>query len=68
MKHRCCVWDSNPGPQNGKRSGIHLATAATQVKISGNGLPKMVLVPEQCQRHLNLDPNSTISVLNDAIS
>ena len=28
-KHRCCAWDSNPGPQDGRRRRNHRAMAAT---------------------------------------
>ena len=28
--HRCCAWDSNPGPQNGRRRRNHRAMASTQ--------------------------------------
>ena len=27
-KHRCCAWDSNPGPQDGRHRRIHWAIAA----------------------------------------
>ena len=31
-KHSWCAWDSNPGPQDGRRRRNHGAMAATQVK------------------------------------
>ena len=30
-KHRWCAWDSNPGPQDGRRRRNHRAMAATKV-------------------------------------
>ena len=31
-KHRWCAWDSNPGPQDGRRRRNHGAMAATQLR------------------------------------
>ena len=31
---RCCAWDSNPGPRDGKRRRIYWAMAATQTEES----------------------------------
>ena len=35
-KHRWCAWDSNPGPQDGRRRQNHGAMAATDPKIESN--------------------------------
>ena len=34
-KHRYCAWDSNPGPQDGRRRRSHGAMAATKKAIFG---------------------------------
>ena len=48
-KHRWCAWDSNPGPQDGRRRQNHGAMAATQPVLRSVCCKEIVAYNIKCE-------------------